>query len=106
MLSAYLAQVLERQKRHEVGVMHDVGFGGALHQVAFGGVRCDDVADRVGHAALHGQRHAGKRMAQQFAALALAGLAVHVLVLQQLADVGQNRAGNDRVHVDGQGASP
>ena len=38
----------------------------------------------------------------ELAALALARLALHFLVLQELAYVGQDRAGNHRVHVDGQ----
>ena len=47
---------------HKRCVVHDGGFGRAFHQVALGGMGGDDVADRVGHAAFHRQRHAGERM--------------------------------------------
>ena len=99
-------RILERQERHEVGVVHDVGFGGALHQVALSRVGRDDVADGVGHAAFQRQRDSGKRMAQRLSALALPALAVRAqFVFQQLAHIRQNGARDHRVHVDGQGAS-
>jgi hypothetical protein len=68
-------RILEGQESHEIGVMDDEGFGGAFDQVAFGGVGRDDVADRVGNAALESQRDAGEGMAQGLAAFALATLA-------------------------------
>src|SRR6516225_10378174 len=95
--SSLFRQILEWQERHEVGVMHDVRFGSALDQVALGGMRCDDVTNRVGHAALHRQRNSGERVAQHLTALALARLAVDILVLQQLAYIGQNCTRNDGV---------
>src|SRR6266496_3173495 len=69
-------RILEGKKCHEVGVMHDESFGGALDQITFGGMGCDDVANGVGDAAFEGERDAGKGMSQGFAAFALAGFAV------------------------------
>jgi hypothetical protein len=57
-----ILRVLERQKRHEVSVMHDESLRGALNEVAFGGVRRDDMAHGVGNAALHRQGYAGEGM--------------------------------------------
>src|SRR3974390_936575 len=82
--------------------MHDVGFGRSLHQVAFSGMRRDDVTDCVGNPALHGQRDAGKRMPQHLAALTLAGLAIGLFVLQQLANIGEDGARDPRVLVNRQ----
>ena len=47
-----LRRILEREERHEVGVMNDVGFRRAFDQVSFSRVRRDDVANRVGHTTL------------------------------------------------------
>src|ERR1039458_8957856 len=102
----HILRILERQKRHKIGVMHNERFGRALHQIALGRVRGDDVAHCVRHAALHRQRDSSKRMPQCFSALALPALPVRTdLILQQLADVRQNRTCNYNVRVDGQRAS-
>ena len=82
-------------------MMHDEGFRSPLDQVALGGMRCDDVANGIGHATFECQRDSGKGMAQGFATLRLPALAVGTeFVLQQLADVRQNRACDNRVDVN------
>jgi len=43
----HILRILEWQKCHEVGVMHDVGLGGAFYQITFGGMGGDNVADLV-----------------------------------------------------------
>src|ERR1035441_501009 len=99
----HVLRILKRQKRHEIGVMHNERFGRALHQIAFGCVRGDDVAHGIRYAALHRQRNSGKRMPQRFSALALPALAVRAdFIFQQLADIRQNRAGNHHVGFDRQ----
>jgi len=72
-------------------MVDDKSLGRALDQIAFGCVGRDDVANVVRYAAFERQRNSRKRMAQGFAALALAALAVGAdFVFQELAHVGQN----------------
>ena len=93
----HVLRILERQKRHEVGMVDDVGLGGALHQVALSRVGGDDVAHRVGHAALERQRDSGKWMAQRLSSLALPALAVRPhFIFQKFAHIGQNGSRDHR----------
>ena len=64
----------------------------------------DDVAHRVGQAALHRDRDPGEGMAEILAtgALAAAALAV-ILVLEELADIGEDGSRDQDIHVDRQG---
>ena len=50
--SLYIFGVLEWQERHEIRVVHDVGFRRSLYQVAFSRMCGDDVTNFVRHAAL------------------------------------------------------
>ena len=75
--------------------MHDESFRGALDQVALRGVGCNDVAHGVRNAALQRQSNSRERMPQGFAPLALPAVAIRSkFVLQQFADIGQNRPGD------------
>src|SRR5580765_1071457 len=99
-------RILERQERHEVGVMHDEGFSGALHQVALSGMGCDDVAHRIWNPAFERQGNSRERMPESFTALALTALAIWAkFVFQQLADISQDRPCKYDVGVDRQGAA-
>src|SRR5207253_2809444 len=43
----HISRILEGQICHEIGVVHDVGFGRALHKIAFPRVGGDDVTNCV-----------------------------------------------------------
>src|SRR5215469_6679568 len=100
--SSLLLETLEWQKCHEIGVVHDVGLGGAPDQFTFGGVGRDDMAHRVRNTALYRQRHAGKRVPQHLATPARLSLAIYLLVFEQLANVCKNRTRDDGIEVDRQ----
>jgi len=77
--------------------------GRALDQITFRGMGGNDVANFVRHAALQGQGHAGKGVAQGLAPLALAALPIGAeFVFEQLAHVRQNSPGNHDVHINRQ----
>src|SRR4029077_13816313 len=87
----HVLRILERQVRHEVGVMDDVGLGGAFHLVPFRCMGRDNVAHLVRNAALEGQRYSREGMPEGLAALALACLTIRSnFVLQKLAHVGKD----------------
>src|SRR5215472_9436108 len=102
----HVSCVLEWQIGHEVGVVDDVGLGGALDEVAFGGVGGDDVADVVADAAFECQSNSGEGMAEGFSALTLAALAVGAeFVFEQFSDVGEDSTGDDGIYINGQSAA-
>src|SRR6516225_11896839 len=86
----YLRASLERLICHEICMVHDNGFGGALHEIAFDGVRGNDVAYRIRDAAFHRQGHASEGVAQQLPLLGLTDVAIYFFVLQELADIGKD----------------
>src|SRR5665811_8447 len=62
----------------------------------------NDMADRVGDATLHRESDTSERMAQQMSSFALDCLSANLFVLEEFADVDQDRTGDHRVHVDGE----
>src|SRR5579864_4190587 len=93
-------RILERQVRHEVGMVDDVSLGSALHLVPFRCMSRDNVAHLIGNAALEGQCYSREGMPEGLAALALSCLTIRSnFVLQKLADVGKDRTRNHGIDV-------
>ena len=64
-------------------------------------MRGHNVADGIRDAACQRQVYAGERVPQVLSTLRLHGLAVDLLVLEQFSDIGQDRAGDHGIDVDG-----
>ena len=87
---------------HKVGVVEDDRLDAAFDLLAFVAVGGDHVHDFCRHAVLVGYGDAAEWMPQHLAEVALDHIAIGVLVeLQGLAAVGQQRAGDEHVTVDG-----
>src|SRR5262249_22439198 len=99
-------KIFEWQKRHEVGVMHDERFGRALYQIALSGMSGNDVTNGVKHSAFQRESNAYKRMPQRLSALTLTAFAVRPkLILEQFANIGQNRPSDHHICVHWQGST-
>jgi hypothetical protein len=91
---------LERIEVHEVREMQDDRLGRALAVVALFRVDADDVQNLGRESLRVRQSHAGERVPHQRAVLRLAELAVLFRDLEQLADVVQERAGDEDVALE------
>src|SRR5439155_25454713 len=86
----------------EIGVMENDRLDRALHLVTFVTVGSDDVHDFTRDAVLEGKRDAAEWMPHLLPKFPLNHLARRVLiVLKRLTDVGQERAGDEIIALDG-----
>src|SRR5205823_15061051 len=104
-LGRALTEELRNIEVYEISVMKDDRFDRTLHLVALMTVGGDDVHDFAGNAVLVGERDAAKRMSHLLPKFSLNYFAGGILVvLEWLADVGQQRAGNEIVTLNGNAA--
>src|SRR5256714_5754072 len=90
----------------EIGVMENDRFDRALDLVPLMAMRGDDVHDFAGNAMLVGERDAAKRMAHLLSKFSLNHVPRRVLVeLQRFAHIGQERAGDEIVPLNGDAAA-
>src|SRR6059036_2337892 len=97
-----LAEQLGDIEINEISVMKNDRFDRALHLVTLVTVRGDDVHDFAGNAVLVSERDAAERMAQLLSKFSLNHFARGILIVfQRLADVGQQRARDEVITLNG-----
>ena len=102
----HVLRILEREVRHEICMMDDVGFCRPLYKISLSRVRGNDVANIVGNSAFERERDAGEWMTQGLSPLALLALPVRsYFVLQQFTHIGKNGPCNHHIEVDWQRAA-
>src|SRR5205823_12057324 len=104
-LGRALTEELRNIEVYEISVMKDDRFDRTLHLVALVTVGGDDVHDFAGNTVLVGERDAAKRMSHLLPKFSLNHVPRRVLIeFQRFAHIGQQRAGNEIVTLNGNAA--
>src|SRR5436190_23774674 len=106
LLGRALAQKFGDIEIHEIRVVKDDRFDRTFHLVALMTVGGDDMHDFARNAVLVGERDAAKRMPHLLPKFSLNYLAGSIFIkLQRLAHVGQERAGDEIIALNGNAAA-